>query len=70
MALAPFVEIARQHATALTAGAVFDPQAFYGSNTMWSTTVGLTLTAGMLHRRTGAYGAATRRMVGMSGMSM
>jgi hypothetical protein len=68
--LAPFVEIARQHATAITAGAVFDPSAFYGSNTMWSTTVGLTLTAGMIHRRTGAYGAASRDMSGMSGMSM
>jgi hypothetical protein len=68
--LAPFVEIARQHATALTAGAVFDPRAFYGSSTMWSTTVGLTLTAGVLHRRTGAYGAASRTMGEMSGMSM
>jgi len=70
LVLAPFVEIARQHATAITAGAVFDPKAFYGSNTMWSTTAGLTFTAGMMHRRTGAYGAASRRMSGMSGMSM
>ena len=60
--LAPFVEIARQHATPITAGAVFDPKAFYGSNTMWSTTIGLKLTAGMLHRHTGDYGAAARRM--------
>ena len=58
LALAPFVEIARQHATALTAGAVFDPGAFYGSNTMWSTTAGLTFTVGMIHRRTGQYGVA------------
>ena len=70
LALAPFVEIARQHVTLLTMGAVFDPRAFYGSNTMWSTSAGLTLTAGMLHRRTGAYGAASRQMSGMAGMSM
>jgi hypothetical protein len=70
LVLAPFVEIARQHVTPLTMGAVFDPRAFYGSNTMWSTSAGLTLTAGMLHRRTGAYGAASRQMSGMAGMSM
>jgi hypothetical protein len=68
--IAPFVEIARQHATSLTPGAVFDPRAFYGANTMWSTSAGLTLTAGVLHRRTGTYGAASRRMAGMPGMSM
>ena len=66
VSLAPFIELARQHATALTGQAVFDPRAFYGSNTMWSTTVGLTFTAGMIHRRTGQYGAAERRMTGMS----
>jgi hypothetical protein len=64
--LAPFIELARQHATALTGKTVFDPAAFYGSNTMWSTTAGLTLTAGMIHHRTGQYGAAERRMTGMS----
>jgi hypothetical protein len=66
LAVVPFIELARQHATALAGQAVFDPQAFYGSNTMWSTTVGLTFTAGMIHRRTGQYGAAERRMTGMA----
>jgi hypothetical protein len=66
LVLAPFIEIARQHATALMAGAVFDPGAFYGSKTLWSATIGLTFTAGMIHRRTGAYGAAERRTPVMS----
>jgi hypothetical protein len=66
VSLVPFIELARQHATALAGQAVFDPRAFYGSNTMWSTTAGLTFTAGMIHRRTGQYGAAERRMTGMS----
>jgi hypothetical protein len=52
----PFIEIARQHAVALTKSAVFDPRQFYGSSSMWSFSGGLTITAGMIHRRTGRYG--------------
>jgi hypothetical protein len=63
--VAPFVEISRQHATALVRGAVFDPKAFYGSNSMWNVSAGLSISAGMIHRRTGRYGAAATESTGM-----
>ncbi len=62
----PFVEIARQHANSLTQPAIFEPDAFYGSDTMWSVSAGVGLRLGMLHRRTGGYGAAGKEMTGMS----
>lgn len=64
--LTPFVEIARQHATALATPAGFDPRGFYGSDRMWSVSAGLAYTAGMIHRRTGQYGVAARTMTGMT----
>ncbi len=57
-ALVPFVEIARQHASALAASQVFDPKGFYGSNDMWGLSAGITISGGTIHRRTGRYGAA------------
>ncbi len=59
--VSPFIEVARQHATALARAQVFDPAGFYGSNTMWGTSAGLAITAGMIHRRTGQYGYSARR---------
>jgi hypothetical protein len=67
--VSPFIEVARQHATPLSRSQVFDPAGFYGSNTMWGTSVGLTITAGMIHRRTGQYGAGARQRSGPT-MSM
>ena len=61
----PFVEISWNRVTQ-DAESVFNPRAFYGSNTIWSTTVGVKLSAGMIHRRTGAYGAASRESGEMS----
>jgi hypothetical protein len=63
--ISPFIEVARQHATALAVPAVFDPRGFYGSDTMWSISAGITFSAGMVHDRTGQYGAAARGMTGM-----
>jgi len=64
--LTPFVEVARQHATALDTPAGFDPRAFYGSDRMWSLSAGAAYSVGMSHRRTGQYGAAARNMNGMT----
>ena len=60
VALTPFVEIGRQHVTELAKPSAFDPKSFYGSNTLWSYSVGLTISAGTIHHRSGAYGAAGR----------
>jgi len=60
VALMPFVELGRQHVTELAKPSAFEPKAFYGSNTLWSYSVGLTVSAGAIHRRSGAYGAAAR----------
>ena len=63
--LTPFVEVARQQATALATPAGFDPRGFYGTDRMWSVSAGVAYTVGMIHRRTGEYGAAARSMAGM-----
>ena len=65
-AVTPFVEVARQHVTALATPSGFDPRSFYGSDRMWSVSFGVAYTVGMIHRRTGQYGAAARRMTGMT----
>lgn len=57
-ALAPFVEVARQHVKGLDYQQLFDPENFYGSDTLWSYSAGVRISAGMIHRRTGRYGAA------------
>jgi len=64
--LTPFVEIASQHVTSLTTPSGFDPQRFYGSDRLWSFPAGVTYSVGMIHRRTGEYGAAARSMTGMT----
>ena len=66
MTLTPFVEVAASHVTSQSAGSVFSPREFYGSNTLWSTTVGVSFAVGMIHRRTGQYGAASRESGEMS----
>jgi hypothetical protein len=66
LTLAPFVEIEGSHVAAQPAGAVFNPRQFYGSNTLWSTTFGVSFAVGMIHRRTGEYGAASRESAEMS----
>lgn len=60
VALAPFVEIGRQHVTDLATPSAFVSRDFYGANTLWSYSAGMTISAGTIHRRTGTYGAAVR----------
>lgn len=70
MTFTPFVEVEASHVTEQSTGSVFNPREFYGSNMLWSTTVGVSVTAGMIHRRTGQYGAASREsgQMSMAGM--
>jgi hypothetical protein len=60
VALMPFIEFGRQHVTELARPSAFNPSAFYGSDALWSYAAGVTISAGTIHRRTGAYGAASR----------
>lgn len=64
--LTPFVEVATQHVSPLEKPSGFDPRGFYGSDRLWSLSAGATYTVGMIHRRTGQYGAASRRTKGMA----
>ncbi|MFN2602265.1 MAG: hypothetical protein ABR582_05850 [Gemmatimonadaceae bacterium] len=66
MTLTPFIEVEGSHVTSQSAGSVFNPREFYGSNTLWSTTFGVSFAVGMIHRRTGQYGAASRETGEMS----
>ena len=61
-ALQPFAEIGRQHVTDLDTPSAFVSRDFYGSNTLWSYSAGMTISAGTIHRRTGTYGAAVRNV--------
>jgi hypothetical protein len=54
----PFLEVAWLRATAEQRGALFVPEEFYGSDRMWSLSLGARLEAGTTHRRMGRYGAA------------
>jgi hypothetical protein len=60
VALTPFLELGRQHVTDLAKPSVFEAKTFYGSNTLWSYSAGLTISAGTIHGRSGAYCAAAR----------
>ena len=75
--LEPFSEIARIRFSPTLKPAGFDPAQFYGSNRIWSVSVGAKLAFGMGHMRMGRYGVATtekhdRKMDGMKmdGMHM
>lgn len=54
----PFVEVGRAHASAINQPSVFDPKSFYGSDVLWSVSVGARFGIGMKHARMGRYGAA------------
>jgi hypothetical protein len=58
LAVSPFVEVARARAVAINRPSVFDPKTFYGSDVLWSISVGMHLGIGMNHARMGRYGAA------------
>jgi hypothetical protein len=57
--LEPFTEIARIRFSPTLKPAGFDPAQFYGSNRIWSVSVGAKLAFGMSHMRMGRYGVAT-----------
>jgi hypothetical protein len=77
LSLEPFAEIAGIHVTETLRPSGFDPRQFYGSNRIWSISLGAKLAFGMSHMRMGRYGAAitgnqSSRMDGMDmrGMKM
>jgi hypothetical protein len=71
---APFVEVGRAHVSSLDRFSVFDPKSFYGSDVMWSASIGVKLGWGMMMNRMGRYGAALPKaamdMGDMEGMDM
>ena len=68
----PFVEVARAHVSPTLRPSGFDPRQFYGSDRMWSVSVGAKLAFGMSHMRMGRYGVAEtmRPNAKMGGMKM
>lgn len=54
----PFVEVAYLAAAEALQPSLFVPAEFYGSARMWSLSAGISLAAGLSHRRMGRYGAA------------
>ena len=72
LSLEPFAEIARIHVTETLRPSGFDPRQFYGSNRIWSISLGAKVAFGMSHMRMGRYGAAItdKRRMKMDGMKM
>ena len=68
----PFVEVARAHVSPTLRPSGFDPRQFYGSDRIWSVSVGARLAFGMSHMRMGRYGVAATRKPNakMGGMKM
>jgi hypothetical protein len=54
----PFIEVVGTHASSLDAFPVIRPEDLYGSNNLWSFSVGIRSTLGSWHQRMGRYGAA------------
>lgn len=72
LSLEPFAEVARILVSEDQTPAAFDPRQFYGSNRIWSVSVGAKLSLGMAHMRMGRYGAASTESSSakMGGMDM
>jgi hypothetical protein len=70
--LEPFAEVARIRFAPTLRPSGFDPAQFYGSNRIWSVSIGAKLAFGMSHMRMGRYGVATteRHDKKMGGMNM
>jgi hypothetical protein len=62
VALEPFAELALMHVRETLVTSSFDPRAFYGSNRIWSLSVGAKFSLGMAHMRMGRYGVALTTM--------
>jgi hypothetical protein len=67
LSLEPFAEIARIYVAETLRPSGFDPRQFYGSDRIWSFSVGAKVAFGMSHMRMGRYGAA---ITGMRNMKM
>jgi hypothetical protein len=65
MTLEPFAEVARLRFSPTLRPSGFDPAQFYGSNRIWSVSVGAKLAWGMRHMRMGRYGVAATEKRGM-----
>jgi hypothetical protein len=61
----PFVEIANIHVAPGNPAGIFNANLRYGTDRLWMFSVGLRLTAGMMHERMGRYGAALPDAVGV-----
>jgi hypothetical protein len=68
----PFAELARAHVSETLRPSGFDPRQFYGSDRIWSFSIGLKVALGMSHMRMGRYGVAIagERDAKMGGMNM
>lgn len=70
--LEPFAEVAHIRFSPTLKPSGFDPAQFYGSDRIWSVTIGAMVSFGMEHMRMGRYGVATneKRGMKMKGMDM
>lgn len=68
----PFAEVAQARVSPTLRPSGFDPRQFYGSDRLWSVSVGAKLAFGMSHMRMGRYGVAIAKKPagGMGGMKM
>jgi hypothetical protein len=68
----PFAEVARARVAPTLKPSGFDPRQFYGSDKIWSVSLGVRLSYGMSHMRMGRYGVAmsARPAMKMAGMTM
>jgi hypothetical protein len=68
----PFAELARARFSPTLRPSGFDPRQFYGAERIWSVSIGLRLSVGMVHMRMGRYGVAapTEPKMKMGGMDM
>ena len=65
MTIQPFVELAHIRFSQTLKPSGFDPAQFYGSNRIWSFSIGAKIELGMTHGRMGRYGVATTETRGM-----
>ena len=72
LAVVPFAEVARARVVPTLKPSGFDPRQFYGSDRIWSVSIGLRLSYGMSHMRMGRYGVAVTAppAMKMAGMTM
>ncbi|MFL5487709.1 MAG: hypothetical protein ACJ8AJ_04410 [Gemmatimonadaceae bacterium] len=72
LSIEPFAEVARARVRPTLRPSGFEPRQFYGSDKIWSFSVGVKVAIGMSHMRMGRYGVAipTHHRSTMAGMNM